>query len=169
MEGGTALAEVLFGKINPSGKLPETFYKTHLDCSAHAVGEFPGGKSVAYKEGVFVGYRYNDTYQVQPQFCFGHGLSYTEFALSEIQVEAKQSCVICNVTNTGDMTGKEVVQVYLSPKLCDKKQPVKELKGFEKVELLPGETKTVEVKMEEGVEGRQVWVGTSLERLEQIM
>lgn len=79
MEGGKALAEVLFGKVNPSGRLPESFPFSHMDCPAHCIGEFPGGKTVAYREGIFVGYRYYETRQMPVAFPFGYGLSYTEF------------------------------------------------------------------------------------------
>ena len=117
MEGGNALAEVLFGRVSPSGKLPETFYKKHTDCSAHAVGGFPGDEKVRYKEGVFVGYRYNDTFGIEPEFCFGHGLSYTTFAYSgaEIKRNGAKLQVSCDVTNTGDRAGKEsdVVEVRI--------------------------------------------------------
>ena len=117
MEGGNALAEVLFGRVSPSGKLPETFYKKHTDCSAHAVGEVPGDEKVRYKEGVFVGYRYNDTFGIEPEFCFGHGLSYTTFAYSgaEIKRNGAKLQVSCDVTNTGDRAGKEsdVVEVRI--------------------------------------------------------
>lgn len=117
MEGGNALAEVLFGRVSPSGKLPETFYKKHTDCSAHAVGEFPGDEKVRYKEGVFVGYRYNDTFGIEPEFYFGHGLSYTTFAYSgaEIKRNGAKLQVSCDVTNTGDRAGKEsdVVEVRI--------------------------------------------------------
>lgn len=117
MEGGNALAEVLFGRVSLSGKLPETFYKKHTDCSAHAVGGFPGDEKVRYKEGVFVGYRYNDTFGIEPEFCFGHGLSYTTFAYSgaEIKRNGAKLQVSCDVTNTGDRTGKEsdVVEVRI--------------------------------------------------------
>lgn len=117
MEGGNALAEVLFGRVSPSGKLPEIFYKKHTDCSAHAVGEFPGDEKVRYKEGVFVGYRYNDAFGIEPEFCFGHGLSYTTFAYSgaEIKRNGAKLQVSCDVTNTGDRAGKEsdVVEVRI--------------------------------------------------------
>lgn len=83
MEGGTALAEVLFGKVNPSRRLPETFPICHTDCSAHCIGEFPGGESVDYKEGIFVGYRYYDTKNVPVLFPLGYGLSYTELEPGE--------------------------------------------------------------------------------------
>lgn len=147
MEGGTALAEVLFGKVNPSGKLPETFYKKHTDCSAHAVGEFPGDTKVRYKEGVFVGYRYNDTFDVEPQFCFGHGLSYTSFFYTGGTVTRKKNCleVSCNVKNTGTYEGKEIVQIYLAPQQRKETEPLQELKGFAKIHLLPGEVQTVTI------------------------
>ncbi|MGN1181007.1 MAG: glycoside hydrolase family 3 C-terminal domain-containing protein, partial [Suilimivivens sp.] len=163
MEGGRALAEVLFGVTNPSGKLPETFYKKHTDCSAHCVGEFPGGKSVHYKEGVFVGYRYNDTFQVEPQFCFGHGLSYTTFsyANAEILNENEETFVQCEVTNTGKYKGSEIVQVYRAQKEKAKNCPVQELKGFEKTVLQPGETKAVRIKVEDWKEGYVLKIGSS--------
>ena len=117
MEGGNALAKVLFGRVSPSGKLPETFYKKHTDCFGHAVGEFPGDEKVRYKESVFVGYRYNDTFGIEPEFCFGHGLSYTTFAYSgaEIKRNGAKLQVSCDVTNTGDRAGKEsdVVEVRI--------------------------------------------------------
>lgn len=141
MEGGNALAEVLFGEVNPSGKLPETFYKKHTDCSAHVVGEFPGDTKVRYTEGIFVGYRYNDTYEIEPEFCFGHGLSYTTFSYTNPKVTKRdgKSYVECEVTNTGKRAGKEVVQVYTASVQRKETEPIQELKGFEKIELLPGE------------------------------
>lgn len=173
MEGGRALAEVLFGNVNPSGKLPETFYKKHTDCSAHVIGEFPGDTKVRYKEDVFVGYRYNDTFKIEPQFCFGHGLSYTTFTYEKASVfeeenqkaekccgeeqkltnilpkEENQIIVCCEVKNTGNVAGKEIVQVYLASKNREENEPIQQLKGFAKTELLqPGEMQTVEIKVE---------------------
>lgn len=158
MEGGSALAEVLFGKINPSGKLPETFYKKHTDCSAHKLGEFPGDKKVRYKEGTWVGYRYNETFLVEPEFCFGHGLSYTTFLYEQMTVKrmAEGSLIECMITNNGDVSGAEIVQVYLG---TDKG---KELKGFDKVELQPGERQKVSVLLEADISGREVSIGSSL-------
>ena len=152
MEGGTALAEVLFGKVNPSGRLPETFPICHTDCSAHCIGEFPGGESVEYKEGIFVGYRYYDTKNVPVLFPFGYGLSYTEFEMSGMKAEIVedgksenlQVKVSVNVENTGDRVGKEVVQIYVGKKESKIERAAKELRGFAKVELEPGEKKTVE-------------------------
>lgn len=145
MEGGTALAEVLFGKVNPSGRLPETFPVTHKDCPAHCVGQFPGGKTVSYKEGIFVGYRYYDTNHVPVLFPFGHGLSYTEFTYDKLKVTAEDENVIVSftVTNTGDIEGKEVAQVYVGMEPSEVERPTKELKAFEKVELKAKETKKV--------------------------
>lgn len=148
LEGGRALAEMLFGEVNPSGKLPETFYKRHTDCSAHALGEFPGGAKVQYREGVFVGYRYNDAFHVEPQFCFGHGLSYTQFRYSDPAVQKTESgmTVSCVVENTGSMAGKETVQVYFAPKHRKDDEPVQQLAGFEKISLEPGEKKKTEIR-----------------------
>ncbi len=177
MEGGTALAEVLFGEVNPSGKLPESFYKTHMDCSAHCMGEFPGTDRVRYGEGMFVGYRYLDTFEVEPRFCFGHGLSYTEFAYgkAELEVEKNQETdmeagtyaerrnifAVCEITNIGNRTGKETVQVYLRQRENDKKEPYQALAGFEKVELKPGETKKVRIRVEGQLSDKEVAVGSS--------
>lgn len=144
MEGGNALADVLFGDVNPSGKLPETFYKNHMDCSAHALGEFPGGKTVAYKEGKYVGYRYHEKYHIEPLFPFGHGLSYTSFAYRKMSV--KPGMVSCYVKNTGKIPGSETAQAYQL--VQDGADVVKELKGFEKVYLEPGEEKLVEIAVE---------------------
>lgn len=165
MEGGRALAEVLFGVVNPSGRLPETFYKTHMDCSAHCLGEFPGKKTVAYREGIFVGYRYNETFGVKPQFCFGHGLSYTEFSYGEAQLEKEggRCFVRCSVTNVGAREGAEAVQVYRMSSNVGKERPAKELAGFEKVTLAPGESRivTVVLKGERGED--RFGIGRSVE------
>lgn len=167
MEGGRALAEVLFGEVNPSGKLPETFYKKHTDCSAHCWGDFAEKETVHYREGVFVGYRYNDTFGVEPQFCFGHGLSYTEFSYARLRMEQEQTengkvwYAVCDVTNTGDTAGSEIVQVYLAPRKRDTARPVQELKGFEKVTLLPQETKTVRIQVNGYDDSLDVRVGSS--------
>lgn len=175
-EGGTALAEVLLGEINPSGKLPETFYKNHMDCSAHALGEFPGGKTVRYAEGVFVGYRYNGTFGVKPEFCFGHGLTYTSFSCSEAVICREDDNtgktgtvkIKCKVTNTGKYEGKEVLQVYLASKEPSKGKPERELKGFEKIELAAGESKEVIVEVEDWQEDMKVFLGKSYEEVEEV-
>lgn len=158
MEGGNALADILLGIENPSGKLPETFYKTHTDCSAHALGEFPGGKSVAYKEGRYVGYRYNDKYNIEPRFCFGYGLSYTQFAYTEPEINTANNKICCIVENTGAYDGSEVVQVYIRK---NGSKFFQELKGFEKVFLKTGEKQKVIVQLEEIEEDAIYCIGSS--------
>lgn len=152
MEGGTALAEVLLGEVNPSGKLPMTFPKKLSDCSAHSIGEFPGGKTVSYLEGIFVGYRYYDKYKVEPQFCFGHGLSYSTFAYNAMDVEVEEAeevrvTVKCQVSNTGDCLGAEAVQLYVACRNSSDKhsseRPVQELKQYTKVSVEPQGTQKV--------------------------
>ena len=147
IEGGNALANVLLGHVNPSGKLPETFYKKHTDCSAHVLGEFGTHQTVSYDEGVFVGYRYNDTYHVSPQFCFGHGLSYTTFKYTHPKLIKQQDRLVvsCEITNIGSRAGQEVVQVYAREKKRSANRPLQALEGFEKVNLQAGETKTVTI------------------------
>ncbi len=164
MEGARALAETLLGLVNPSGKLPETFYKKHTDCSAHALGEFGKKTKIRYSEGLFVGYRYNDTFGIKPQFCFGHGLSYTEFAYGPASVTEDEEGValICRITNTGKREGKEVAQVYGAWENPPKGRPARELKGFEKVELKPGETKTVRIALSGIQKGMRLQAGSSL-------
>ena len=141
MEGGTALAEVLFGRVNPSGKLPESFYRTYLDCSAHVLGEFPGGKTVRYGEGVLVGYRYLDAAGKEPRFCFGHGLSYSTFSYGPLKAERQENGwrISCQVKNTSAIRGKETVQLYAAPLKPGKGRPVQELKGFVKLDLEAGQ------------------------------
>ncbi len=160
-EGGNALADVLLGAVNPSGKLPETFYKKHTDCSAHAVGTFAVRESVSYKEGVYVGYRYNEKQNIQPQFPFGYGLSYTTFAYRDMQTDDAKHEVSCYVKNTGSMDGAEIVEVYRLAREGED-APVKELKGFEKVYLKAGEEKKVFITVEEEPEHRDYVIGSSL-------
>lgn len=148
MEGGTALAEVLLGEVNPSGKLPMTFPKKLSDCSAYSIGEFPGGKTVLYREGIFVGYRYYDTYKIEPEFCFGHGLSYTTFDYQNMNVEVEECddvkiTVTCQVTNTGSCMGSEILQLYVSSKNSSVERPVQELKQYAKIKLEPKKTQKV--------------------------
>ncbi|TCD28548.1 glycosyl hydrolase [Pedobacter psychrodurus] len=149
MEGGTALAKVIFGEVNPSGKLPMTFPKKLQDSPAHKLGEFPGVNGVVhYKEDIFVGYRYFDTYKVEPQFAFGHGLSYTTFNYENAAIQRtgeKQVTASVTLKNTGKRDGAEVVQFYVEPINPSVPRPRKELKGFEKVFLKAGETKTIKV------------------------
>ena len=145
---GSAVVDVLFGKVNPSGKLPETF-PLKLEDNPSYLYYFGEGDKVEYREGVFVGYRYYETKKVDVLFPFGHGLSYTNFKYSNITIsddnikDTDTVTVTVDVTNTGDVFGKEVVQLYVSPKNNKIIRPVKELKGFEKIALEPGETKTV--------------------------
>ncbi|WP_206684056.1 glycoside hydrolase family 3 C-terminal domain-containing protein [Pontibacter beigongshangensis] len=148
MEGGTAIARVLFGEVNPSGKLPVTYPKKLQDSPAHALGEYPGDKdtlNVEYREDIFVGYRYHDTYKVAPQFGFGHGLSYTTFGYSNLKAAKNADGVGVTITlkNTGKAAGAEVVQLYVKDTEAAVKRPEKELKSFSKVFLKPGESKEV--------------------------
>ena len=153
METGTALTKILLGKINPSGKLPETFPVVYKDCVTSKNGEFHKEGKVEYKEGIFVGYRYFEKENVKPAFAFGHGLSYTTFDLSDLTVNCdkanKKATVSVKIANTGKMFGAEVVQCYVSDVECSVERPIKELKGFEKVFLTPGQSKTVTMELDE--------------------
>ncbi|MCR4807986.1 MAG: glycoside hydrolase family 3 C-terminal domain-containing protein [Lachnospiraceae bacterium] len=153
MEGGTAIAEVLFGDVNPSGRLPETFYKDLSQCSAHAIGEYGLKDRVEYKDGIFVGYRFVDKYDLKPRFPFGYGLSYTTFGCEPGSVDAESSTYNVAVRNTGECEGKVSVLVYMKGHADE---PVKVLVGFDKVSLKPGEKKLVRVDITDGViEGRE--------------
>lgn len=157
METGNALAEILLGKVSPSAKLPETFPVRYTDTVTYKNGEFGKTDVVEYKEGVFVGYRYYEKEQVKPAFAFGYGLSYTSFDIKDLQVKAVGNAdsdlkdtvvtVTASVTNTGDMAGAEVVQCYVADPECSVARPVKELRGYAKVFLNPGETKTVTIDL----------------------
>lgn len=147
---GHALADVLFGKVNPSGKLPFTFPVKLEDNAAHALDAYdPEDLSVEYKEGIFVGYRWAEKEQIKPLFAFGHGLSYTDFGYSEAKAartsmkENGTLSVSVDVTNTGDVAGKEVIQLYIGDNEASVARPVKELKGFRKIALEPGQKQTV--------------------------
>ena len=145
---GSATIDVLFGNVNPSGKLAETF-PLRLEDNPSYLFYFGEKDTVEYREGIFVGYRYYDKKKLDVLFPFGHGLSYTTFDYSNLKTSAdtiKDTDVLTvkvDVTNTGDVAGKEVVQLYVGDKVSSVIRPVKELKGFEKVALNPGETKTV--------------------------
>ncbi len=146
MEGGNALAKIIFGEVNPSGKLPMTFPKKLEDSPAHKLGEFHGTNGVVhYNEGIFVGYRYFDTYKVEPQFAFGYGLSYTKFNYSNLSVQTakNQATVKVTVKNSGSRAGAEVVQVYVKQEKFALPRPEKELKAFQKVFLKAGESKII--------------------------
>jgi beta-glucosidase len=151
--GGAAIADVLFGKVNPCGKLAETFPLRLSDTPAHI--NWPGGAGeVRYGEGLFIGYRYYDAREVPVLFPFGYGLSYTTFAYGNPVVSAKSFkdvdglTVTVDVTNTGSVAGKEIVQFYVHDQKSGLVRPPKELKGFAKVELQPGETKSVSVQLD---------------------
>ncbi|MCD7890841.1 MAG: glycoside hydrolase family 3 C-terminal domain-containing protein [Ruminococcus sp.] len=146
--GGQAVGEaecaVLFGKVNPSGRLAETFPKKLSDNPSYL--NFPGeGDRVEYREGIFVGYRYYDFREMDVLFPFGYGLSYTDFEYSNLSVQTDgcNADVSVTVTNTGSVAGREVVQLYVHDCESSVIRPVKELKGFEKIELKPNESKTV--------------------------
>lgn len=146
MEGGNALAKIIFGEINPSGKLPMTFPKKLEDEPAHKLGEYPGdGQAVHYNDDIYVGYRYYDTYKVEPQFAFGHGLSYTTFDYSNLKIKKgdKMATVTFTIKNTGKLAGADVAEVYVKQEKSSLSRPDKELKSFEKVFLQPGEQKTI--------------------------
>lgn len=151
-QGSAALADILYGKINPSGKLAITFPRKYEDCPTYF--NFPGyNREIWYGEGIFVGYRYYDAKQIEPEYPFGYGLSYTEFDITEIAIEKEvfESEPIrfsVDVRNTGRAAGKEVVQVYVQHKNPTLQKPVKELKRFQKVELNPGEKKSISFELE---------------------
>jgi beta-glucosidase len=151
--GGGAIADVLLGKVNPSGKLAETFPLKLADTPAYI--NYPGENGeVHHGEGLFIGYRYYDAKAVPVLFPFGYGRSYTTFAYSSLRVSADTFkdvdgvTVSVDVSNTGSMAGKEVVQVYVHDRQSSLVRPPKELKGFAKVDLQPGETKTVTVHLD---------------------
>lgn len=163
-EAGNALAAVLAGDANPSGKLPFTFPVKLEDNAAHQMGEYPGNKeelaagkgkdqknpiNITYNEGIFVGYRWHDTKNIKPLFSFGHGLSYTTFEYGKVSADKTQMAQDGKITftvsikNTGKREGAEVAQLYISDLKSSVPRPVKELKGFEKINLKPGEQKEV--------------------------
>ena len=146
-EGPQAIAQVLLGVVNPSGKLPFTFPKALHDTPAYLY--YSAGRDANYGEGVFVGYRYYDERQIEPLFAFGHGLSYTTFEYSNLRVPASVRAgesvpVAVDVKNTGQRAGEETVELYVGDQATTEVvRPVKELKDFRKVSLAPGETSTV--------------------------
>ena len=156
-EAGNALADVVFGAVNPSGKLPFTFPVRLEDNDAHTLGEYPGADKVKYNESIFVGYRWHDKEQLKPLFAFGHGLSYTAFAVGNVKADRTTLApngsirISADVTNTGDRAGAEVVQLYIGDEQSSLPRPVKELKGFQKVSLNPGQTRTVTFEITSGM------------------
>ena len=156
-ESGNALAAILSGEINPSGKLPFSFPKKLKDNGAHYYGElsYPGnGISQYYKEDILVGYRWHDTKRIDPEYPFGYGLSYTKFNLFDVATNKRtyqlnDTIIInCKVKNIGKVNGKEVVQVYVGKYNSNVKRALKELKGFEKVSLTQGETKQINISID---------------------
>jgi len=155
-EGGTALADIIFGKVNPSGKLPVSFEKKWSDNPTYNYYyDNDKDKHVQYKEGLLIGYRYYDTKDIEPMFPFGFGLSYTAFAYSNLKVNVKQPkgkvavTAVFDIKNIGNVDGAEVAQLYVSDPVCSIIRPAKELKGFSKVFLKKGETKTISITLDE--------------------
>ena len=160
-EAGEAIASVLCGDVNPSGKLPFTWYASLEQCGAHALNTYPGTWRAdhqiideEYKEGVYVGYRWTDKQKSKPLFAFGHGLSYTTFALGKLSVDKQemradgQITFTIPVTNTGKVAGAETVQLYIHDVKASVDRPYKELKAFQKVFLQPGETQQVSLTID---------------------
>lgn len=154
MEGGTALVNIIFGKVNPSGKLTDTWPFKLEDTPVAKFGEYPGRNgTVKYNEGIYVGYRYYDIKNVDPRYPFGYGLSYSSYEYSGLEVpkafSIKQDSlgVTFSVKNTGQFPGKEIAQVYVSNPGCSIERPIKELKQFVKIDLLPGETKKINLTL----------------------
>lgn len=152
--GGSAVAQLLYGEVNPSGKLAETFPRRWEDHPAHAC--FPGGpKTVEYRESIFVGYRYFDTADKEVLFPFGHGLSYTRFEYSDLRLSApsidagEELTVSVTITNSGDREGQEVVQLYVRDLETTVFRPKQELKGFAKIRLEPGEAQMVSFTLDQ--------------------
>jgi len=156
MEGGDALAAVLFGDVNPSGRLPATFPKRLSDSPAHALGNYPGTNgTVNYAEGLLVGYRWFDTKHIEPQFPFGFGLNYTTFKYSDLKLISGEGTnpvvtAVFNLKNTGSRDGAEVAQLYVHQEHPSLFRPEEELKGFKKVFLKAGETQNVSIPLNFG-------------------
>ncbi len=154
-EAGNAIADVVSGKVTPSGKLTETFPVKYSDAPTFG-NNTPKGKTLIYGEGIYVGYRYYDTRNIAPLYPFGYGLSYTSFAYSNLKVSATEFdansdvdvTVSVDVKNTGKVKGKEIAQLYIKDNVSLLDRPLQELKGFNKVELAPGEVKTVTFKLD---------------------
>jgi beta-glucosidase len=153
-EGGTALAQLLFGDFSPSGKLPATFERRFEDSAVFRSYAPQADKKIPYREGVFLGYRHFDLVKTKPLFPFGHGLSYTTFKYSGLTVtpavmpENGLVTVAFDVTNTGKRKGAEVAQVYVGDGHASVPRPVKELKGFAKVSLAPRQSKRVQITLD---------------------
>lgn len=153
METGNAFAKILFGDVNPSGKLAETFPKRYEDTATGRNGQFGVRGHIKLEEGLYYGYRHHDKERIAPAFCFGHGLSYTTFEYSGLTMKAEKGKHVklsFTVKNTGKREGAEVVQVYVAPIAAKVDRPVKELKAFDKVELAPGKSKKVTLTLRQG-------------------
>ena len=145
-QAGHAMADVLLGKVNPSGKLPFTFPVKLEDNGAYALNAYhKDSLTVEYKESIFVGYRWAEKHNIKPLFAFGHGLSYTTFEYGKVTCrrDGNGFRVCVDVTNSGDREGKEVVQLYIGDDESSLERPIKELKGFKKIHLRPGQTQKV--------------------------
>jgi beta-glucosidase len=152
MDGAISLTNILCGEVNPSGKLTVTYPQALKDTPAF--NNYPGQRDVVYGEGIFVGYRHYDFREIVPLFPFGHGLSYTTFEYSEwtmpeVTKRGEPVKMYVKVKNTGSVAGKEVVQLYVSDKQASRQRPPQELKGFAKIDLKPGEVKTVAFELNE--------------------
>ncbi|MGA7122841.1 MAG: fibronectin type III-like domain-contianing protein, partial [Polyangiaceae bacterium] len=150
-EGGRAVADVLFGNVDPSGKLPVTFAKRYEDYPSAPYYNLNQNGKTPYTEGVFVGYRGFDSKKTAPLFPFGYGMSYTTFAYSDLDATAAADgsvTLTLKVTNTGKRDGDEIVEVYVAPPKSSAARPPKELKGFMRVALAPGETKPISLTLE---------------------
>jgi beta-glucosidase len=155
-DDGNVIADVLFGVVNPSGKLPLTFPRARQDVAVSTPEQYPGVSGIGqYSEGIFIGYRHFDKHKIEPQFPFGHGLSYTSFEYSNIRLSrshiksGEPLTVEVQLKNTGRREGAEVVQFYIQDVQASVERPVKELKGFEKVLLKPGQSKVVRAEFNE--------------------
>lgn len=154
-ETGNAMADVLFGKITPSGRLSMTFPK-RLEDTPTFLNFGKGQREVMYGEGIFIGYRYYDKLRIPPIFYFGHGLSYTTFVYSNLQIpkqvllgpHSPSFTISVTIQNSGPREGAEVVQVYVQDLECSFDRPCKELKAFVKVHIQPGQTTTVNISLD---------------------
>jgi beta-glucosidase len=167
-EGGNAIADILFGEANPSGKLPVSFVKRWEDSPAY--GNYPGKNlQIDYAEGIYVGYRYFDKKKIEPLFPFGYGLSYTKFDYSDLKISPEKVSagqtveVSLQVRNSGSRAGAEVVELYVHDGHSSVDRPVQELKGFRRVELAPGESKAVHFTLDQNAmayysAGKKEWV-----------
>jgi len=154
MEAGNAVVDVISGKVNPSGKMPFTLPVSLGQSPAHALGNFPGRDlKVSYDEGILVGYRWFDTKNITPEYPFGYGLSYTQFAITNVKSDRSSYgvkdtvSVTFSIANTGKVAGAEVAQLYMAQENPSVMRPAKELKGFQKVFVNAGESKQVTIKV----------------------